>query len=159
MEISPEKRKTVRYSYIIIIFCSFCIFVISLIQICVISIIKHILDNMDKKYINICGNDISDMRSRIKLEIATIILNFLFYLFQFIYCVLRFKNLDKSCKIGILFCIIINIGNFVSIIITLIAAISEEIHLYDKENNCIPKNNENLSFENEAFDKANNISN
>ena len=166
MKISPNKRKTVRNSYIIIIFCSFFIFVLSLIQISenfgfknVITIFKNILDNMEKKYIYNCDNYISDIRSRIKFAKATIILNFLFYLFQFIYSVLRLKNLDKSCKIGILFCIIIYIGNCVSIIITLLAAISQEIDHYDKENYCIPKNNENLSFENEAFDEAKNISN
>ena len=166
MEITPCQKKCMRNSYMTNIFSSFCIFVLSLIQMClgfgfknVISIIENILNNMDNKYMYNCDNYISDIKSRTKTAKATTILNFLFYLFQFIYSVLRLKNLDKSCKIGILFCIIIYIGNCVSIIITLLAAISQEIDHYDKENYCIPKNNENLSFENEAFDEAKNISN
>ena len=107
MKIIPYQRKCMRNSYMTNIFSCFCIFVLSLIQMClgfgfknVISIIENILDNMDNKYMYNCDNYISDIKSRTKTAKATTILNFLFYLFQFIYDILRLKYLDKSCKIG-----------------------------------------------------------
>ena len=108
--------------YIIFFFSGLLVFIISFIQLSNNYDFKNItktVENLEEKN-KYCDDFISYIKYKFdeKIPKIKIIINLFFKLLQFIYSFLRLKNIKKGCRIGILFSIILFLGNICEVILT-----------------------------------------
>ena len=157
-------KTTMKVSYIIFIICGFVIFILSLIEIVkgygyknILSILGNFEGILGKKN-NYCEEYISEIKTQKRLAQIKTMINILFNLYQFIYFLLRLKNLDKSCKIGLLFFFILLFGHVCEIILTSNSYGENDVTEYLEK--CLIINYTGLTLkEDSSFEEAKNIYN
>ena len=159
------ERVFVKIIYILIMIYGLCIFIFSTIQISkdygyknILSLIENFVIYLEESN-EYCDKYISDIKSSIKLTKAKTILNLLFNIYRVIYSFIRIKNLDKNCKIGILFFLILFSEHI--IVLSLTSAVVNEYDFKDYYHFdiCFTSYNQKIIIEDESFKEEQNNSN
>ena len=99
------------------------------------------------------------MKSSKDLAKAKTVFNFSFSFYQIVYTFLRLKNLDKSCKIGVLFYLILFFGHVVVIAMTPLIRGKYNFIDYYYFVYCFISNNIDKNIKDESFKDEENNSN
>jgi len=123
--------------YILFIIISFIIIIISIIQMKkgfgfknILSIINNFIINFEKNN-EYCNEYISEIKLAKRVAKAKTLFNLSFNLFQFIYSLIRLKNVNKFCRIGFLIWFILIIGHIAVIALTSIAIDEYNVEEYN----------------------------
>ena len=159
------KRNFDKILYILIMISGFFVFILSIIQMFKDYGFKNIILVMENFVINIeessqnCDKYISDLKSSKDLAKAKTVFNFLFSFYQVIYSFLRLKNLDKSCKIGVLFYLILFFGHVIVIAMASLIRGKYNFTDYYYFDYCFTTDNIDIIIKDESFKDEENNSN
>jgi len=159
------KRNFEKILYILIMISGFFVFILSIIQMSKDHGFKNIISVMGNFVINIeessqnCDKYISDLKSSGCLAKAKTIFYFIFSFYQVIYTFLRLKNLDKSCRIGVLFYLILFFGHVVAIAMTSLIRGKYNFIDYYYFDYCFTTDNIDIIIKDESFKDGENNSN
>ena len=107
------ERAFMKILYILIFIFGLCTLIFTIIEITkdygfknILSLIENFISNLEITD-SACDDYISDLKSSKKMAKAKTIVNLVFIIFRVIYCFFRLKNLDKFCRLGIIFFLIL----------------------------------------------------
>ena len=151
--------------YILVIIIIFIIIIISIIQMKkgfgfknILSIINNFIINFEKNN-EYCNGYISEIKLAKRVAKAKTLFNLSFNLFQFIYSLIRLKNVNKFCRIGFLIWFILIIGHIAVIALTSIAIDEYNVEEYNIFVVCFSAYQRNKIIEDESFKEEENNSN
>ena len=122
------------------------------------SIIENFIINF-RKANEYCDKYISQIKSKQGFAKSKTLFNLLISLYLFLYSFLRLKNIEQLCKTGIMFYLILYIGQTIVIVLTSMAMKEYNVKELKYFGNCFITEEQNIIIEDESFKEEESNSN